>query len=78
MRRLCISYSRVARPAGRLYVPSKKQCIAITNQENKVGPYYTTLKTCDTAYHERWVVDTSKSNAIYWVHLTIICSVLAR
>jgi len=51
---------------GRIYVPSKKKCIAITNQANAVGPYYTTLASCNTQFPQRWVVDTANKNAIYW------------
>jgi len=52
--------------SGRILVTSQNKCIAITNQANAVGPYYTTLATCDTAFHERWVVDTANNNAIRW------------
>ncbi|KIM84460.1 hypothetical protein PILCRDRAFT_818024 [Piloderma croceum F 1598] len=52
--------------SGRIYVPSKNKCIAITNQQNAVGPYYTSLDTCNTEYPQRWVLNTANNNAIYW------------
>lgn len=49
-------------------MPSHNKCIAITNQPNPTGPYYTTLATCGTDYPQRWVVRTDMNNALYWVN----------
>ncbi|KAF9458087.1 hypothetical protein BDZ94DRAFT_1201723 [Collybia nuda] len=52
--------------SGRVFVPSKNKCIAITNQANVVGPYYTTLANCSTDYPQRWVVELNNNNALKW------------
>jgi len=52
--------------SGRIYVPSHDKCIAITNQPNAVGPYYTALATCNTEYPQRWVLRTDMNNIIFW------------
>lgn len=60
--------------SGRVFVPSKNKCIAITNQANAVGPYYTTLADCNTEYPQRWVVDLNNNNALRWVRLPLVSS----
>ncbi|KZW02507.1 hypothetical protein EXIGLDRAFT_829376 [Exidia glandulosa HHB12029] len=42
---------------GRLYVPHLKKCIAVTNQSKTVGPYYTTMNSCNTGYAQRFRLD---------------------
>ncbi|KAF5380168.1 hypothetical protein D9615_006105 [Tricholomella constricta] len=52
--------------AGRVFVPLRSKCIAITNQEAEIGPYYTTLANCGTDYPQRWSLDTGNNNALRW------------
>ncbi|KZV96579.1 hypothetical protein EXIGLDRAFT_765242 [Exidia glandulosa HHB12029] len=44
---------------GRLYAPHYGKCFAVTNQTNPEPPYYTTLRTCSTAYSQRWRVQSN-------------------
>ncbi|KAF8340706.1 uncharacterized protein EI90DRAFT_3117215 [Cantharellus anzutake] len=64
---------------GRLYVPSKNQCVEISNQQSPTGPYYTTLATCpssrpvpssDIPYSFRWLIRNDPGvglvDGLYW------------
>lgn len=54
--------------SGRVYVPSKGKCIAISNQADATGPYFTTLLPCDTTPPFRFLIrnDSEAKGGMYW------------
>jgi hypothetical protein len=55
---------------GQVYVPKYKKCIAITNQEAPVGPYWTILRPCGAtgpSFAQKWDLRTVQNDQMYWV-----------
>ncbi|EJD39598.1 hypothetical protein AURDEDRAFT_128214 [Auricularia subglabra TFB-10046 SS5] len=48
---------------GRLFVPSERRCVGVTNTSKKTAPYYTTLVKCGTEASQRFKL---AGEAIYW------------
>jgi len=57
---------------GRVYVPSKGKCIAISNVNDPTGPYFTTLLPCDTTPPFRFLIrnDIEAKGGMYWYGIT--------
>lgn len=79
----CDAFCQCTHPfgsAGFLYVPSKKQCITITDQANSKGPYHPALRNCsgstnngDKAPAQTWALaEGNEGDEIYWVRPPVL------